>query len=607
MKKRRLSRRFSPADKDALQASAAEISQCLKLLTQNKINEKNCFDLPLSSLLRESKQDGEFERASVLLETGAAIYGKRVDNALQATHEVRERLFRSEQDKKTRKVVQTDTENKTASKKALVTNTLEVKADRLCVQEVTQVFQVDPLFRKMSRTFDKGGAQGMLLNNLTVSNGCRVKLDSSGSCHADEQSDSAFARDADAQAMFDSIAALVPDNVSSLPACPMLAKLEALLVDAETSANAPAVEKSGSACAVVKEQEEEDDDDDDGGFGDDFSDFLPDSPGPDPDTEHTSLSSNDVQPDSTDLGRRSSTSVLAPATAPFDLETAIRAGSVNDFVFFDPDMASRLPQTRRARQRTVAQKTTRAKSASSKEKFAFDFSSTSTLSVAERAQLFKKPKKQVQTQLSQKSLKTASTLHDMAPPAPPFAASTLSRMFLNQRLSILCRAMVSSPEHEAEASGEDEDWDDGGNDFDDEDGCVVQDNRTMAFGESEDDFLIAAEAQVNKMDIHYETVHKRVDVKSLKTNLWKSVSDKIIKEEDEPSPAKSADVTFTEAVSSMAADMPSAASVPVLFICVLHLANEKGLRLSNGCSEGDLSCMKDFLIEPIDTDDVLDR
>ena len=136
--------------------------------------------------------------------------------------------------------------------------------------------------------------------------------------------------------------------------------------------------------------------------------------------------------------------------------------------------------------------------------------------------------------------------------------------------------------------------------------------------------------QVNKMDIHYETVHKRVDVKSLKTNLWKSVSDKIIKEvghhifqiqkrflvhcrhthatqEDEPGPAKSADMTFTDAVSSMAADMPSAASVPVLFICVLHLANEKGLRLSNGCSEGDLSCMRDFVIEPIDTDDVLDR
>ena len=132
------------------------------------------------------------------------------------------------------------------------------------------------------------------------------------------------------------------------------------------------------------------------------------------------------------------------------------------------------------------------------------------------------------------------------------------------------------------------------------------------------------------MDIHYETVHNRVDVKSLKTNLWKSVSETIIREvsallkyfgrifsitvatrnvtqEDDPSPAKSADMTFTEAVSTMAKGMPSAASVPVLFICVLHLANEKGLRLSNGCSDGDLSCMRDFMIEPMDTDDVLDR
>ena len=103
MKKRRLSRRFSPADKEALHASAAEISQCLKLLTQNvrsflnplsvfnrvvcalrrylskilaqKINEKNCFDLPLSSLLHETKQDAEFERASVLLET-ASVTGE---------------------------------------------------------------------------------------------------------------------------------------------------------------------------------------------------------------------------------------------------------------------------------------------------------------------------------------------------------------------------------------------------------------------------------------------------------------------------------------------------------------------------------------------------
>ena len=78
-------------------------------------------------------------------------------------------------------------------------------------------------------------------------------------------------------------------------------RLEALLVDAETSASSVKKADTGTpssiakpntgisteslahtppACAVVNEHDDDDDDDDDGGFGDDFSDFLPDSPRP---------------------------------------------------------------------------------------------------------------------------------------------------------------------------------------------------------------------------------------------------------------------------------------------------------------------------------------
>ena len=64
-------------------------------------------------------------------------------------------------------------------------------------------------------------------------------------------------------------------------------------------------------------------------------------------------------------------------------------------------------------------------------------------------------------------------------------------------------------------------------------------------------------------------------------------------------------MTFTDAVSNIAGGMPSAVTVPVLFICVLHLANEKGLHLSNGCEDGDLARMRDFVIQPMDTDEVL--
>ena len=52
-------------------------------------------------------------------------------------------------------------------------------------------------------------------------------------------------------------------------------------------------------------------------------------------------------------------------------------------------------------------------------------------------------------------------------------------MFLNQRLSILCRAMVSGEaEVEEDVGGDDEGYHDGGDDFDDDDDCVVQDNRS---------------------------------------------------------------------------------------------------------------------------------
>ena len=38
---------------------------------------------------------------------------------------------------------------------------------------------IDPLFRKMSKAFDEGGAKGLLLNNLSVANnGCRIEFDS---------------------------------------------------------------------------------------------------------------------------------------------------------------------------------------------------------------------------------------------------------------------------------------------------------------------------------------------------------------------------------------------------------------------------------------------
>ena len=56
--------------------------------------------------------------------------------------------------------------NKGASKKLHVAHTLEKNIGSITVKKFDMEFDVDPLFHKMSKAFDEGGARGMLLNNL---------------------------------------------------------------------------------------------------------------------------------------------------------------------------------------------------------------------------------------------------------------------------------------------------------------------------------------------------------------------------------------------------------------------------------------------------------
>ncbi|CAM9278708.1 unnamed protein product, partial [Choristocarpus tenellus] len=64
-----------------------------------------------------------------------------------------------------------------ASAKRCVEETLK-KPEALNLSDLDSAFDVDPIFSKMAKTFDEAGSKGMLLNNLCVSDGCRVSFDS---------------------------------------------------------------------------------------------------------------------------------------------------------------------------------------------------------------------------------------------------------------------------------------------------------------------------------------------------------------------------------------------------------------------------------------------
>ena len=113
----------------------------------------------------------------------------------------------------------------------------------------------------------------------------------------------------------------------------------------------------------------------------------------------------------------------------------------------------------------------------------------------------------------------------------------------------------------------------------------------------------------------------QVDVKNLKSNIWEFVSSKpnatpsvepsqvqldidgerAQEADDDESKGsdegkqEQAGVSFKETVETMAPHVPSSVTVPFYFICMLHLANERGLKLE---SNGELT---DFTVSVDDT------
>lgn len=60
-----------------------------------------------------------------------------------------------------------------------VAKTLEKNLNNINIKAYELEFEADPLFHKMSQSFDEGGAKGMLLANLGHYDGCKILLNSS--------------------------------------------------------------------------------------------------------------------------------------------------------------------------------------------------------------------------------------------------------------------------------------------------------------------------------------------------------------------------------------------------------------------------------------------
>ncbi|KAF1845552.1 barren [Cucurbitaria berberidis CBS 394.84] len=130
---------------------------------------------------------------------------------------------------------------------------------------------------------------------------------------------------------------------------------------------------------------------------------------------------------------------------------------------------------------------------------------------------------------------------------------------------------------------------------------AVPSSQADAFGAQ----LVTQSRRFRPEYVQYARVAKKVDVKRLKDELWNSIGFEGINAPPPPDAvgdpsAKAVDgsLTFTEVVNNLQAVYPKQVmadiSTSYCFICVLHLANEKGLIINNQENFENLTIRRDF-------------
>ncbi|CAE7546539.1 CAPH, partial [Symbiodinium sp. KB8] len=158
-------------------------STVIKLSTENKINAKNTWSFDFIERMDDmiaaddSGMGGmtNFQKASCTLDASVKLYSYRVDDVWSSSFRVLENLSRrpeggpSDSDAGSAATKQRRRAGGSGS-------TLESNPAAITLSEGGEGAAMDPLFHKMSKTFDAGGAGGLLLHNLPVQRGAALDL-----------------------------------------------------------------------------------------------------------------------------------------------------------------------------------------------------------------------------------------------------------------------------------------------------------------------------------------------------------------------------------------------------------------------------------------------
>jgi condensin complex subunit 2 len=158
--------------------------------------QKNAWNMNLLDHIRglASSAETDFVTAGCTLDAAGKIYSCRVDSVHNETFRVVHGMGRlgdgTEEEEKVDDEGEGEEEgggsgdeegeSKKKTKKAAPTrsSTIENNPDSLLQKKVDTESNVDPLFQKMCKAFDEGGARGMLVNQLALAPGCCLLIES---------------------------------------------------------------------------------------------------------------------------------------------------------------------------------------------------------------------------------------------------------------------------------------------------------------------------------------------------------------------------------------------------------------------------------------------
>ena len=166
--------------------SKEQAEKAIELIQYNKINAKNSFDINVGFIediakLLNNKEESSWQKASASLDASAKIYGYRVDSVHSETFKFLGGLNRNE--KKDKENEDVDGEEKNQKEKKIHNNnngvnTIEENHEKLNLTKYDLEVDVDPLFKAMTAKFNESGARGLLLNTLPLDGNLDILLES---------------------------------------------------------------------------------------------------------------------------------------------------------------------------------------------------------------------------------------------------------------------------------------------------------------------------------------------------------------------------------------------------------------------------------------------